>query len=136
MRRYNREKELLLESLKNRTDLPTAEKLFMELKKEIPDLTLTGVYRNIEELCEEGAIVKVKSRTGSDKFDGNRMPHIHLNCKKCEEVYNIYLYEIQIKRLDNELTKMLGEAGCQVVASIIEVDGICEKCNKKRKNKT
>lgn len=131
LRRYSREKELILETLRKRTDLPTAEKLFMELKKEIPQLTLSGVHRLVEELCEEGEIVRVRARNGSDRYDGNKMPHIHLTCRKCKEVINIYLYEMQIKRLENELGKMLGELGCMVYGSTIEIDGICEKCAKK-----
>lgn len=35
MRGFSREKELILENLQKRSDLPTAEKIFMELKKKI-----------------------------------------------------------------------------------------------------
>lgn len=131
MRGFSREKELILENLQKRSDLPTAEKIFMELKKENPELTLSTVHRNIEELCEEGKIIRVRARSGSDKYDGNTMPHIHLTCEKCGSVRDVYLYELQIKRLDNDIRKMLTEIGCKVNHVTLEIEGICDKCNKK-----
>ena len=91
MRGFSREKELILENLQKRSDLPTAEKIFMELKKENPELTLSTVHRNIEELCEEGKIIRVRARSGSDKYDGNTMPHIHLTCENVV-VFVTYIY--------------------------------------------
>lgn len=130
MKKFSKQRELILESLKNRTDHPTAEKLFMDLKKEMPDLGIATVYRNLTDLCEEGAIIKIKARSGPDRYDGNTMPHIHFTCRNCGDIQDIFLYELQIKRLDNEMKKLATEIEAETTGSTIELVGFCKRCKK------
>ena len=81
MKKYSKQRELIINSLKNRTDHPTADMLYIDLKKEMPNLGIATVYRNLVELCEEGVIIKIKSKNGPDRYDGNTMPHVHFECE-------------------------------------------------------
>ena len=51
MRKYSKQRELILNSLRNRKDHPTAEKLYLDLKNEMPELGIATVYRNLSDLC-------------------------------------------------------------------------------------
>lgn len=128
MKKYSKQRELILESLRNRKDHPTAEKLFMDLKKQMPELGIATVYRNLIELCEEGLITKVKSKTGPDRYDGNELPHIHFECKKCGDFIDIYLTEIQIKQMYMNMKKLSGEVEAEYENSEIYLTGLCKKC--------
>jgi Fe2+ or Zn2+ uptake regulation protein len=59
--------KIILEMLRKRKDCPTAEKIYMELKNEIQDITLRKVSIILQNLCEEGSIIKIKSRTGRSR---------------------------------------------------------------------
>ena len=128
MKKYSKQRELILESLRNRKDHPTAEKLFMDLKKQMPELGIATVYRNLIELCEEGLITKVKSKTGPDRYDGNELPHIHFECKKCGDFIDIYLTEMQIKQMHMSMKKLSGEIEAEYETSEIYLTGLCKKC--------
>ena len=68
MKKYSKQRELILESLRHRKDHPTAEKLFIDLKKTMPELGIATVYRNLTDLCEDGQISKIKSKNSFCNF--------------------------------------------------------------------
>ena len=80
MKKYSRQRELILQSLKNRMDHPTAEMLYTDLKEQMPEIGIATIYRNLSDLCEAGEIIKIKSQIGPDRFDGNKKEHIHFEC--------------------------------------------------------
>lgn len=123
--------DIVLKALQKRNDCPTSEKLYMDIKKEHPDITLRTVYTELSNMCEQGKIIKIKSRSGgADKYDANNLPHIYLECERCGEVYNIFLYDIQIKRFDNEIRKLAKEIEGETITSTISISGLCKKCKK------
>lgn len=52
MKRYSKQRELILRVLQNRIDHPTADMLYSDLKNEMPDIGIATVYRNLSDLCE------------------------------------------------------------------------------------
>ena len=133
MKKYSKQRELILNSLRNRKDHPTAEKLYLDLKNEMPELGIATVYRNLSDLCEEGKIIRIKTASSQDKFDGNTMPHIHFECKECGDIIDIVLFENQVKQLDNDLKIFAKQINAEVEDSEITITGLCKKCKKKLK---
>ena len=133
MKKYSKQRELILNSLRNRKDHPTAEKLYLDLKNEMPELGIATVYRNLSDLCEEGKIIRIKTASGPDKFDGNTMQHIHFECKECGDIIDIVLFENQVKQLDNDLKIFAKQINAEVEDSEITITGLCKKCKKKLK---
>ena len=133
MRKYSKHRELIVNSLRNRKDHPTAENLYLDLKNEMPELGIATVYRNLSDLCEEGKIIRIKTASGPDKFDGNTMPHIHFECKECGDIIDIVLFENQVKQLDNDLKIFAKQINAEVEDSEITITGLCKKCKKKLK---
>ncbi len=56
MKKYSKQRELILDSLRKRKDHPTAEKALFGFKNEMPELGIATVYRNLSDLCEEGKL--------------------------------------------------------------------------------
>ncbi len=130
MKKNTRQRDLIYQSLKTRTDHPTAEKLYLDLKKQMPEIGIATVYRNLNKLYEQGEIIKVKSKTGPDRFDGNIEPHIHFQCEKCQEIYDIFLDENEMVELDNGMQKIAKKIDGLLQTSRISMTGICHKCKK------
>lgn len=91
MKKFSKQRELILENVRNRCDHPTAETLYEDVKKEMPELGIATVYRNLAELCKEGIIIKVKSAMGPDHYDANLNPHFHFLCESCGKVEDIFM---------------------------------------------
>ena len=56
--RYSRQREAILENLKNRYDHPTAMELYLSVREDIPNLSLGTLYRNLTLLRDSGKILR------------------------------------------------------------------------------
>ena len=121
-RKYSRQREAILQLLKSRTDHPTAETLYFDMKKKIPDISLATVYRNLKLLSEEGDILKLTLET-SDRFDGNPNPHYHFYCLKCKHVSD--LDETYNESLNNDFNK---DGKYMIYGHNLYFYGICDHC--------
>ena len=66
MKKYSRQREALLTELRSRYDHPTAEDLYVSLRKVMPNYSLGTVYRNLADLSAEGIILKITSGYGPE----------------------------------------------------------------------
>jgi Fur family peroxide stress response transcriptional regulator len=88
MLKYSRQRESIKNFLVNRYDHPTAETVYLGIRKEFPNISLGTVYRNLSLLADLGEITKLTT-DGPDRFDGNTTPHYHFFCEKCGKVLDL-----------------------------------------------
>lgn len=129
MKKYSKQRELIINSLKKRKDHPTAEELFLDLKKNMPEIGIATVYRNLQSLYQSGEIIKIKTKDGVDRYDGNIKPHIHFECLKCGKVSDISLEDEQMNKLDNDMKKLANEIGASKEKFSIIIIGVCKNCD-------
>lgn len=119
----SRQRNYILQVLKNTSIHPTANWIYDQLKPEFPGLSLGTVYRNLNILLEQGKIQKLQYGSTFDRYDGNLEPHHHFICKKCGSVYDIKM------NLDsNYLSKVEHSSGHQIHSHRLEFYGICSTC--------
>ena len=124
--KYSRQREAIVESLRNRYDHPTAEQLYIDLKSKYPKISLGTVYRNLSLLESMGEVVKISTNTESDRFDGVVANHYHFACTKCGGVTDVNM------PVNDELDSMVeGLTKADVKTHSLIFYGICEKCKKK-----
>ena len=87
--RYSKQRESIKEYLSTHFTHPTAERIYLDLRKEFPTISQGTVYRNLNLLAEQGEILRISSGNGPDRFDGNIHPHCHFLCKECGKVLDI-----------------------------------------------
>lgn len=63
MIKYSRQRESIVNFLASRTDHPTAETIYQNIKKEFPNISLGTVYRNLSLLEEIGEIIKISTES-------------------------------------------------------------------------
>ena len=83
MVKYSKQRESIKNFLVTRYDHPTAETVYLNIRKEFPNISLGTVYRNLNLLAEIGEIQKLSPGIGPDRFDGNPAPHYHFICRHC-----------------------------------------------------
>ncbi len=86
----SRQREAILDFLKSRTDHPTADVVYANLRESDPKISLGTVYRNLSLLSDMGEIQKIVAGDGKEHFDGNTAPHDHFRCESCGRVLDLF----------------------------------------------
>ena len=122
--KHFRKRDAILQYLQSVTDHPSAEKVFTQLKAQIPDLSMGTVYRNLNLFKQQGLAVSVATIKGVERFDGNTGPHVHFICQECDAVIDLMDMEIP------ESLKSVAEhsSGGQVAECQLCFTGICQDC--------
>ena len=95
MLKYSRKRESIKKFLMTRTDHPTAETIYENLRKEYPKISLGTIYRNLSLLTDIGEIQTISTGVGPDRFDGNAKPHYHFICKHCGQVIDLKMQGLE-----------------------------------------
>jgi Fur family transcriptional regulator, peroxide stress response regulator len=84
--RVTAQRMAVFEALARDVSHPGADSLYAELRKTMPTMSLSTVYRILESLENEGLIRRVSATSGSARYDGNLVPHQHLVCRCCGSI--------------------------------------------------
>lgn len=121
--RYSKQRECILKVLSGTDTHPTANYVFEKVRREIPNISLGTIYRNLSKLTEEGLIIKLVSDDTCERYDARVTPHYHIVCRSCGAVGDIFIdYDASLDKRADGLYK--GD----VHGHDIMFYGICDKC--------
>lgn len=123
--RMTKQRKTILKVLRSTTSHPTADWIYEEVRKEIPNVSLGTVYRNLGILKDMGEIMELDFGSTYSRFDGNPSNHYHFCCTDCGRVYDIDL--ILMKKIEDEAAKLSGHI---IHHHRLEFYGICKECQK------
>ena len=92
--KHFRKRDAILNCLRATTAHPGAEEIFEAVRKEIPNISLATVYRNLSLFKEQGLIASLGTVKGVERFDGNTAPHVHFICTGCDRVLDLSVMEV------------------------------------------
>lgn len=121
--KYSKQRELVLNAIKEHPIHPTADFIYSYLRGENPNISLGTVYRNLNLLAEYGQIHKIAIPNGSDRFDFRMDEHSHIICEQCGEVSDVEMDGFH--DLDEQIEQ---ETGFCVTGHNLIINGICDKC--------
>jgi Fur family ferric uptake transcriptional regulator len=87
--RITSSRRLLLQALFNNPEERTAEELAEEIHRVAPDVNMSTVYRNLDELEQVGVVVHAHLGHGPAVFSLAALAHGHLVCEECAAVIEI-----------------------------------------------
>lgn len=93
--KFSRQREAIKEYLSNTKEHPTADTVYMNIRKTYPNISLGTVYRNLNLLVDQGEVIKLNGIDGSDHFDGQVKPHYHFVCNGCNRIYDLEMESIE-----------------------------------------
>lgn len=93
--KYSRQREMIKDFLKTRHDHPTADVVYMNVRRQNPNISLGTVYRNLSLLADIGEIQRLRLGDGTDHFDADTSPHYHFICTKCGSVIDLKMESIE-----------------------------------------
>jgi len=126
IKRNTIQRSLVLDAVHRLRSHPTADEIYAEISKICPSISRATVYRNLQQLCEQGEIKKREIPGSPDRFDHITTDHYHARCTVCGKVLDV----------DMEYLSALSEAvkdshGFLLTGHSIVFDGICPDCQKK-----
>lgn len=129
MKNYSRQREIILEVIKNTHIHPTAEKICKMVAMIEPKISRSTVYRNLKLLVDEEVIKRITMPSGPDRFDFIHNPHNHIVCSICEEIY-----DFEYNFYNEKLVEIIKEhTGIETDLTCVTITGICKKCKSKYK---
>ena len=79
----------ILEAILDRTDHPTPDQVYASVKKVLPDVSRTTVYRVLEMLTDLGLLTKACTPGAATRVDPRTARHHHLVCLRCNRLIDI-----------------------------------------------
>ena len=123
IRRESKQREAILNVLQHTDSHPTADWIYDEVRKMIPNISKGTVYRNLKILREDGEISELNLSGTVSRYEGNQEHHHHFRCEKCGRVFD--LEEPINRELDERIAK---NTGFKVKYHQLEFRGICKDC--------
>jgi len=125
MLRKTKQREAILKVLRGTISHPAADRIYNEVRKEIPNISLGTVYRNLKLLRESGEILEIDLGSTFSRFDGNPTNHYHFRCEKCRRVFDID------EPVDEKINQRIArKTGFKISHHWLEFRGLCKRCQK------
>lgn len=114
-----------MKALRSTHSHPTASWIYEQVRKEIPDVSLGTVYRNLNLLRDKGEILQLDFLRPLSRFDGRTDPHHHFVCNGCRNIFDLD------EPLNTQLNDIVAnKTGFEVFSHHIEFEGLCPNCRK------
>lgn len=128
--RNTKQKKVILELLKGTDSHPTADWIYEQARKVLPDISLGTVYRNLRVLTENEVIQELNYGSTYSRYDGNPMEHYHFVCNQCQRVFDVPM--AVMKELNAKVEEL---TGWQVEMHRMEFYGLCSDCQAQQQAK-
>jgi Fur family transcriptional regulator, peroxide stress response regulator len=126
MNRRSKQREAIVRVLRSTSSHPSAEWIYEEVKKEIPNIGLATVYRNLRLLKEAGEVYEMHASNDIARFDGNTGMHYHFYCDGCGRILDLD------EPVDTTIqTRVARRTGLKVTRHNLELGGLCLDCQKR-----
>ena len=119
--------EVILAAVTKLRRHPTAEQVFLEMKKEYPSIALGTVYKHLNALADEGLLLRITEPGSPDRYDRTER-HDHLICSRCGKIADVRLPDMQ-ERIEEAL-------GQNILAYDLRIRYICPDCREQEENNT
>ncbi|MGA6993446.1 MAG: transcriptional repressor [Candidatus Deferrimicrobiaceae bacterium] len=122
--RNTKQRSVILEILRKGGFHPTAEAIYHEARKVLPNISLGTVYRNLNFLRKQGMVREIRTNSEtSSLFEGKCSPHAHFHCTMCQAVFDIPLPQCL------EKLEWKGQSDISMVKFLdLHVMGACRGC--------
>jgi len=123
MGRKSKQKDAILRVVKSTHVHPTADWVYEQVRREIPNISLGTVYRNLKLLTHDGEILELSDAGTVGRFDGNTRDHYHFRCEECNRIFDLN------EPIDKTINKRIArETGVSISRHSLVFYGVCQDC--------
>lgn len=128
-KRMTKQKKVILDILRHTRSHPTADWIYAQARKVLPDISLGTVYRNLGVLRDAGEIMELNYGSTYSRYDGNPGNHYHYVCLHCGRIVDLDM------PLHEDLEREAEACGGgRILYHRLEFYGICPECNDQKEH--
>ncbi|MGD8718262.1 MAG: transcriptional repressor [Candidatus Zixiibacteriota bacterium] len=117
------QRRVIIEELRKNKSHPTADQLFLLVRKRLPDISMATVYRNLDILAEHGLVQKLWEGEGPRRYNGTVTDHYHVYCEHCGR-----LDDVPLEAVNGFLQKAQALSDYDIRGYRLEFYGVCPDC--------
>ncbi len=123
-----RQRRVILEETRKFDGHPTADEVYEAVRKRLPRISMSTIYRDLETLCEWGKIQVLEVGCSKKHFDADTNNHYHARCVRCGRVTNLPVQPFTyLEQAFRDLCDY------EVIGHRLELIGLCPECLKQKK---
>ena len=123
-----RQRRVILEEIKKSGGHPTADEVYEAVRKRLPRISMSTIYRDLETLCDYGEIQVLEVGCSKKHFDAETGDHYHARCIRCGRVTNLPVQPFSyLEKAFRDLSDY------QVMGHRLELIGLCPQCSKQQR---
>lgn len=122
LHRMTKQRQAIINMLDSSDAHPTAEMVYAAVRRELPDISLATVYRNLQLLVAQGKVREIRQGRDGSRFDSHMEPHSHFFCQNCGRVYDLPAYSVEPP------ASWLRQVPGRLVEQRTDFFGICRHC--------
>ncbi|MGN0659538.1 MAG: transcriptional repressor [Emergencia sp.] len=127
--KYSRQRNLILNIVKETHCHPTAEWVYRQAQAVIPSIGIATVYRNLNALCDAGDICRIAGEDGTDRFDGKTARHFHMRCSGCGRLTDLHEKRPgDLASLEEAVRQTFDVKDGDAVLHTTLLTGLCSEC--------
>ena len=127
--KHSRQRDSIRAQMEGRTDHPTADTVYEEMKQIYPSISLGTVYRNLSLLADRGEIRKLSGLGGADRFDPRTDRHCHFVCTHCGRVMDMDEADPSLQHVLSKTAEDFSGGEVQNWTAVFH--GVCKNCLRK-----
>ena len=109
-------------------DHPTAQRIYNEVRKMHPTVSLATVYKTVQILTEHGLIQELDLPQSQARFDSYVEPHINLVCMQCGNIQ-----DFNDKTAQEMVERVTAKAQFTRTGQGLDIYGMCKTCQDRTK---
>jgi Fur family transcriptional regulator, ferric uptake regulator len=117
------QRRAVLEALKEAQGHPSAEDIYLIVKKKNPRVALGTVYQALSVLEEIGVVDSKHWSESPTRYDLNVEPHLDIRCARCGEVSEIA--GVELGELEEHIRN---NTPYEVTRTTVVIEGLCPVC--------
>jgi Fur family peroxide stress response transcriptional regulator len=118
------QRRAIYEALLARMDHPTADGVYEDVRRRMPEIGRTTVYRTLDRLVSLGLAARVHRLGLAARFDANVARHDHAVCVRCGAMEDLD----RATESPDPRTGPLVDRGFEVLESSVQVHVVCPAC--------
>src|ERR687893_327629 len=119
------QRKAVLDALRDFNGHPSAEEVYLLVKKRNPKVALGTVYQALSVLEEIGLIEAKRWSESPVRYDLNTKPHNDIRCTRCGEIA-----EISGVEFEDFAARVRDNTPYEVTNASLVIEGICPVCQK------
>lgn len=108
---------------------PSAQKIYREVKRLHPTVSLATVYKTLQVLRELRLVQELAFAQDETRFDSNSAPHVNVVCLRCGSVS-----DVDDRAVQQVVARAASSTRFTVTGQRFDIYGICEKCARRTKS--